>query len=261
VLFGSICGIILIENKEIGKGRMDKYLIKVTGRGFLKDVLGKKWSNFCSKDENLSRQFDDAISAEEYRLDTIKAFTKTLTKATPKFNKLKKFVADIDSHTLVEIKKTVKSLCDGGIPWRFRDLQYVDDWRNSIRETFKDGWGAFYSITSDYNSAKRQLRLVSKSKIIKTELGIKFFPNKKRKISWEKTEQFNSVGDRLYCVHCGGVIPNTKYLRIPSESGNGTAYICAFCIEKIAIAAEPIINAIDPEFKKQYKKDAFVHNL
>lgn len=227
---------------------MNRYYIKISGRGFLKDITKKYHNGWFSKQHNLSASFETEDEAK-----SLKQFA---------INKLKEMIKD-DQRRIDGVACVVNN-------WN----GYTKSKRNEILEKFdfstyhietlddfiKHYWG-YRRVSSSLKVNQNLLPKLEKSKIIFDECKILFFPNKKGKIEWvDATKSISRPSERIYCNGCGGVIPGARYLKIKGESRN-LVYLCPFCALKLAESAVKVADTVPENLKKQYKQDAFMENL
>ena len=197
---------------------MKKYYIKITGRGYLKEITGNAYEGYFSKQVSLSKSFETEAQALCYRGLATKIL---ITKRQEAEKKLDKKLAE---------DKTGQS-------WQIRYAR-----EGLKRETVA-------------------LEKVKKGKFVFIEAPIIFYPKQTGCTSWHHSpKQMKSTSDRIYCNICGGVIPDTKYLRLVTPHGDAF-HACPFCLMKVSYESGQAFNNIPEDIKKQYKQDSFIAKL
>lgn len=228
---------------------MDKYYIKVTGRGFLKDIT-KKWHNgWFSKQHSLAINFENKLDAIEFKTLAIDKTKASIKKLQSQIDGVANLIENWDS-----IQESVRATI-------LNKFDYSTYYASNKERFLKNSYGGYGHARKKLGIKQKLLPKLEKSKVILDEASILFFPKKKGEIKWlDAPHSVTSPSDRIYCNGCGGVIPGAKYLSLKNESWH-RVYLCPFCAGKLAEEASKMTANIEPKLADQYKKDAFMEML
>ena len=239
---------------------MQKYYISAGCKGFLKHMDMKEHTNYSptlfSKQQNLSKCFDDKETAEVYIKD-ITVWLNASSKLSSEITTRCQYV--IDNWHQFPDTITRADYINKGFHYDFFSPHQLGSKEHFSGTT----WNGFTSQKKRSISLAKACTLIKKLKIVEGECEVMFYPKKVTKIGWvDSPANIKHLGDRIYCNCCGGVIPGIKYLKCKPVSYNSNpSYICAFCMDRLANEVKHIIAAASPELKEQYAKDRFMSKL